>query len=199
MQIEFLLCYACAGSRLEMGYLLRTGNPRFCSLLGPVDTSTVLGKIRVIHAALLSYGILTQQVHQLPLHFTPLHSSVARGDGGFIYLAEHDVQKRVPWPPLREAGQSLDRLKSLYNSPSVKSSACVVHAVKGPDIENDLYTVDLEPLGTKWPFGFASANQLVSAIRCGGQRPAPLDAPMAGVFCLDFFLCRPGGTQLACV
>ena len=149
----------------------------------------MLGKIRIIHAALLSYGILTQQVHQLPLHFTPLHSSVARGDGGFIYLAEHDVQKRVPWPPLREAGQSLDRLKSLYNSSSVKGSACVVHAVKGPDIVNDMYKVDLEPLGTKWPFGFASANQLAAAIRCGGQRPAPLDtpdAPMAGVFCLNF-------------
>eukprot|EP00198_Chlamydomonas_reinhardtii_P001737 XP_001691073.1 predicted protein [Chlamydomonas reinhardtii] len=64
-QIEYLLCYACAGDKFELLYLLRDDDTKLYHLLSS-DTYTPRGKITVIQAAILVYGIISQQQHQLP-------------------------------------------------------------------------------------------------------------------------------------
>lgn len=159
------MCYAAAGNLFQLGYLPRTGPSSWKPVMEPADTNSVEGKVEVIKAAILTYGILIQQVRQLPPDFKPLYYTKPCCGEGTITWAGNHMEKRVPYGWLVQEGRPIEDLQHLYAG--IKGKQHVVQALgKGPQIKDGVYSVDLEPVGTSWPFAFARVAHLSNAIRC---------------------------------
>lgn len=171
MQVEYLLCYGAVGFGFQLFYLQR-GVAAVQALSELLDTQRTLDKIYVIHAALLTWRILSLQVPLLPDSARRLERQVTRPDGSTILLADDYVVKTVPQQVFHALGVELARLQGLYTA--VQGNEYVVHAVKGPTLGSHNYEVYLEPLGqplspTAMAFTPVAAASLKKAIRCASR------------------------------
>ncbi|PNH10751.1 hypothetical protein TSOC_002466 [Tetrabaena socialis] len=165
-QVEYLLCYACAGSAFELLYQLHTDDRTQALLhLLRADTSAARGKVAVIKAAMLVYGIIVQQQHHLPAG-AQLMNSVSSGEYGSLLMGDRYVVKTVAWCRMWQLGAQLESLQQLYNS--VDSCPYVVHALAGPVVVRGKYEVTLSPRGRSLTGSWrpADSEQLAAAIRC---------------------------------
>ncbi len=71
LQVKYLMCYACAGSRLQ--FCVLPWGIKVPRTLGPeLSLAATNDKLRVVAIAIQMYQVLKAQSRQLPDHYLPL-------------------------------------------------------------------------------------------------------------------------------
>ncbi len=103
-QVEYLLCYACAGPILQFCVLPRGSNiPR---MLGTeISMGTQAGRLRIIAVAIQVYQVIKAQRAHLPDHYFPLgwtdHSSFSSIEyfDGYVQVSCTNLLRNCFFPP----------------------------------------------------------------------------------------------------
>ncbi|DBA80063.1 TPA: hypothetical protein ACH3X2_007552 [Trebouxia sp. C0005] len=70
-KVEYLLCYACAGSQFQM-CAMRLGTPGAFRFRRPLSLFTVEDRLQIVLIAVQSYWIVKAQAEQLPVVLLPV-------------------------------------------------------------------------------------------------------------------------------
>jgi hypothetical protein len=161
-QVEYLLCYAAAGTLVQFCALQRGTSGSVHKLGAVLDISTTTGKLRALSSIIVAIGIIRHQHEQLSGHHVAV-GAVEKRERSVITYMDNFVQKRVSLEDLPQMRTRLPLLQKLYKA--VESNRNVVHAARGPKLKKGEYSVDLTPLGDKMSSAPVDTQMLRSAIR----------------------------------
>ena len=144
VQVQYILCYACAGSQFQM-CATQQGIPIAHTLGRPLSLARLEDRLQVIWIAVRAYWVIKAQAKQLPAVFLPLgHTEIS--EFSEVQYFDVFVQKRVlisqQWPLERT-----QLMKDVYAASC--ATPFLIHAVDPPCVSHSgkQYVVDLEPVG----------------------------------------------------
>lgn len=170
-EVEYLLCYAAAGSIMQFCALKRGDTERVHKLGNSCNLKTHAGVLSCLRYAIITSSIVCLQRKQLSNTFTPLGFTSSRDNGTTIAFFDGYVVKSVDCSATPMSDDQVDALAQLYAS--TQSNDHVVHALSGPRKTactkahaNGVYSVELQPLGQEAVRERLDADRLCSALRC---------------------------------
>jgi hypothetical protein len=144
MQVEYLLCYAAAGTFMRF-CALRRDNKRDVHHLGPLcDLSQPDGLLTAIGMLMLTANIVCAQRKQLPDKFR-VADSVVRTNGTTITWCDNYVNKSIDLAKFCITETRRAELAELYKV--VSACPTIIHALKDPQLTRRHYSVGLQPIG----------------------------------------------------
>ena len=145
-QVEYLLCYAMAGTQVRFCMLLRD-DPNQCQQLlhSDLDLSKTLDKIIVLRVAIIAYKIISKQQEQLPQDCARLGSSQQGSPGTSIQIFDGYIIKVVQLEQQPHVRQQADFLRQLYNATS--TSTFLINAPEPAKLHRTTWSVKLSPHG----------------------------------------------------
>ena len=81
LQVEYLLCYAAAGTKIQFCALKRNDKERVYPLGKRLDISKQLGRLACLEQIIIMSAIICAQRHQLQESFLPLGTVIERDNG----------------------------------------------------------------------------------------------------------------------
>jgi hypothetical protein len=146
-QVEYLLCYAAAGSSVQFCALKRNDGHQVYKLGEACNLKTVRGTLALVQRTLLVTSIICLQRLQLVRIFTPLGTSIERPNGTTVAFFDGFITKKVNLAVVPMSDERIKDLQDLYSA--TQHSPYVVHARKAPFKRPSppSYEVDLVPLG----------------------------------------------------
>jgi hypothetical protein len=151
LQVEFLLCYAAAGSFVQFCALKRGDREQVHLLGGHCHLKTYRGVLTLVRRTLLVSSIACLQRQQLGHTFLPLGTTLNRPNGTRVTFYDGYVTKAVDLSLLAMDDEHIHDLQLLYNA--TQHSPYVVHARTAPHKREirrrraPQYVVELHPLG----------------------------------------------------
>ena len=145
LQVEYLLCYACAGSQFQM-CAMRLGTSRAFRFRRPLSLVTLEDRLQIVWIAVQSYWIMKAQAEQLPVVLLPVGRTEITTFSK-VQIFDSFVQKRITfsneaWPHSR-----CQLMEHIYAAS--KDCPFLIHAQQPPHASQNgkEYIVDLEPVG----------------------------------------------------
>ena len=169
LQVQYLLCYACAGSQFQICAMQR-GSSEAYRFRRPLSLVTLEDRLQIILLAVHSYWIMKAQLQQLP----PVLLLVGRTEYttfSKVEFFDSFVQKRITfsndsWPQTR-----CNLMEGIYAAS--KECPFLMHAQDPPHASQNgqEYVVDLEPVGQPvyckhFDHRPRSSRDLKNSIRC---------------------------------
>jgi hypothetical protein len=159
MQLEYLLCYAAAGTKIQFCALKRNDKQRVYRLGQWLDISTQAGLLTCIERTMIISAIICAQRQQLSDSFQLLGYVDERENGVTISYLDSYIEKCGP----TVSGDRLDELIHVYNTASGKQ--CIIQSLEKPYMKRASYIIALEPIGIEMTYAPVSTRLLCLAIR----------------------------------
>ncbi|KAL0034524.1 hypothetical protein WJX79_006656 [Trebouxia sp. C0005] len=125
-KVEYLLCYACAGSQFQM-CAMRLGTPGAFRFHRPLSLVTVEDRLQIVLIAVQSYWIMKAQAEQLPVVLLPIGRTeiTTFSKASKFWRAEEEHQVYTPCVEVCLCGEH----RPLHTSGTYqKDAARVVHS-----------------------------------------------------------------------
>ncbi|KAL3132969.1 hypothetical protein ABBQ38_006880 [Trebouxia sp. C0009 RCD-2024] len=168
-KVEYLLCYACAGSQFQM-CAMQLGTPGAFRFRRPLSLVTLEDRLQIVWIAVQSYWVMKAQAEQVPSVLLPVgHTNITTFSK--VQIFDSFVQKRITfsdeaWPPNR-----CQLMEKIYAAS--KDCPFLIHAKQPPHASQNgkEYIVDLEPVGQPvlskhFDQRPQSSGELKKSIRC---------------------------------
>jgi hypothetical protein len=159
VQVEYLLCYAAAGTDIQFCALHRDDQKRVHKLGQPLNIATQTGMLLCFEKTMLIAGIMCAQQQQLPEWYQFLGGTVVRTNGVSITYMDGYIEKCAP----AVDSDRLAVLVKLYDA--VSGKPCIIQARDKPELKGQSYVVTLQPLGLAMLDPPMSSQDLCIAIR----------------------------------
>jgi len=161
--LEYMLCYVCAGNLFQ--FFVVEKNLRAKPLTKPIDLRSPHNRLILLQAVINLFRIFHTLAPMLDHNMAhwPLHKEMIHSSGTSLTFFEKFVTKRVPDFHLREFSH-FEALKQLYSTIHQFNIPNIAHPYRPPTLENDLFQVDLSPVGySQLP---ETEDDLKNALRC---------------------------------
>ena len=169
VQIEYLLCYAAAGTLLQFSALERGTNE--IHRLGPeLDLQDAYQRAHAITTAVKLFFILIDQADRLPIN-TLLGGTVRRPNGTSIFKGDTFVEKQVDLSLQPELAAKVQLMEEVYCCVQGCEQLVQLRRVdRGVKVQDGHYTVYLVPRGKELSTTCPPCmDELPAAIRCAGS------------------------------
>ncbi len=173
LQVQYLLCYACAGSQFQI-CAIRRGSSVAYRFRRPLSLATLEDRLQIVFLAVQCYWIMKAQLEQLPPVLLPL-GRIEFTTFSKVQFFDNFVQKRISfsgetWPHSR-----CKLMEDIYTAS--KDCPFLIHAQEPPHASQNgkEYVVDLEPFGQPvlskhFYHRPRSSRELKNSIRCALSR-----------------------------
>eukprot|EP00245_Coleochaete_scutata_P007192 TRINITY_DN22315_c0_g1_i1.p1 TRINITY_DN22315_c0_g1~~TRINITY_DN22315_c0_g1_i1.p1 ORF type:complete len:631 (-),score=140.08 TRINITY_DN22315_c0_g1_i1:237-2129(-) len=145
--IKYMLCYAAAGSKLELGALAKNGT--YMSLIC-LDLNRLRDRLMLILNVINIYRVLASLEPCLPNRMISLGLVIERERGGRVTICDGFVEKKLPLPgPLLASSETLQKVYKLTAGCPylVELTAWIVPNKRARGCETGQVTLRLSPLG----------------------------------------------------
>ena len=145
LQVQYLLCYACAGSQFQLCAMQRGSSVAY-RFRRPLSLVTLEDRLQIVLLAMQCYWIMKAQLEQLPAVLLPL-GRIELTTFSKVQFFDNFVQKRITfssetWPQSR-----CKLMQDIYAAS--KDCPFLIHAQEPPHASpnGQEYVVDLQPVG----------------------------------------------------
>ncbi|KAG5177765.1 hypothetical protein JKP88DRAFT_248655 [Tribonema minus] len=168
-KVEYLLCYAAAGTWIRFCALKR-GDKSQVYRLGSCNLSTEVGMLQAIGMLILATGIVcAQREHLADTHYV-LGAKVERDNGTTITWMDNFVNKRINLETYKNTNaREITNARAKDLGKLYKAAAqCpfLIHALQPPKVIEQTYSVNLCPLGRALSSAPALPESLQAVTRC---------------------------------
>ena len=144
MQVEYLLCYAMAGTQVRF-CMLQRDQPGCFPLIRDLNVTSIVDRIIIIRLAIVIYRIISRQQEQVPADCVPLGSTFLGSPGTSIQVFDGYSIKIVRLADQPHVQTQAPLLKQLYAA--TKQSSYLINAKQTPKLHRSTWSVHLAPHG----------------------------------------------------
>lgn len=144
MQVEYLLCYAMAGTQVRF-CMLQRDQPGYHPLIRDLNVTSMKDRIIIIRLAIIIYRIIFRQQEQLPADCVPLGSTFLGSPGTSIQVFDGYIIKIVRLEDQPHVKKQAAFLTQLYAATG--QSTYLINAKKVPKLHKSTWSVHLAPHG----------------------------------------------------
>ena len=171
--MQYLLCYACAGSQFQI-CAIRRGSSVAYRFRRPLSLVTLEDRLQIVLLAVQSYWIMKAQLEQLPPVLLPL-GRIEITTFSKVQFFDNFVQKRITFSHATWPHSRCKLMEGIYAAS--KDCPFLIHAQEPPHASQNgkEYVVDLEPVGQPvlskyFDYRPRSSRELKNSIRCALSR-----------------------------
>ena len=156
--LPYLLCYAAAGSKVQLYAMPRDNSHALVAISDVFDMSQIGDRVSLLCVAVQLHRLLQAVNACLPDYVLPMDRDLVhihkRSDETVAWTRTVTLESAtmtakktvIGWSALcEEVGTSLEVVKAAYECPAPLGG--IVRAVKGPHVTKDTYVVRLKPIG----------------------------------------------------
>ncbi len=144
MQVEYLLCYAMAGTQVRF-CMLQRDHPGCFPLIRDLNFTSPLDRIIIMRLAIIIYRIIYRQQEQLPADCVPLGSTLLGSPGTSIQVFDGYIIKIVRLEDQPHVKKQAAFLTNLYAATG--QSSYLINAKEIPKLHRSTWSVHLAPHG----------------------------------------------------
>lgn len=144
-QVEYLLCYACAGSQVQI-CAMRLGTPGIHQFRRPLSLHTLEDRLQIVWVAVQCYWVMKAQAKQLPAVCLPV-GRIETTTFSKVQIYDNFAQKRITYSDDAWPHSRCQLMKRLYAAN--RDCPYLICAQQPPHASHSgkQYVVDLEPVG----------------------------------------------------